>query len=252
MQGNEDVWLFDLLRGGVTRFTFNAAIDRRPVWSPDGTQILFNSNQKAAYDLYTKPSSGAGTYQLVLESPYTKTPYSWSADGRFLLYGENDPKTPSDLWALPMQGDRKPVPVVANTPFFEGTAEFSPNGRWVAYQSNESGRLEAYVVPFPSGSGKWQISTAGGIEPRWRHDGKELFFIAPDAKMMAVAVSASGTSFEAAPPVALFQTSIVGGGTNTLKHQYAVSADGRFLINVSVGDSPGPITLILNWKPQAK
>ena len=107
-------------------------------------------------------------------------------------------------------------------------------------------------MPFPAGGGKWQISTGGGISPRWRHDGKELFFTGPDGQMMAATVSASGASFEAAPPVALFQTRIVGGGTNSAsKHQYAVSADGRFLINVPTGDpTTAPITLILNWKLQ--
>ena len=124
----------------------------------------------------------------------------------------------------------------------------------MVYNSNESGRYEIDVVPFPSGGGKWQISTGGGISPRWRHDGKELFFIAPDGQMIAVTVSVSGTSFEAAPPVSLFQTRIVGGGAVIEnKHQYAVSADGRFLINVPAGDfATAPITLLLNWEPPAK
>jgi Tol biopolymer transport system component len=149
-----------------------------------------------------------------------------------------------------MQGDRKPT-VVVNSPFDERNGQFSPDGRWIAYHSNETGRYEIYVVPFPAGGGKWQISTGGGISPRWRRDGKELFFIAPDAKMMAVAVSAFGASFEAAPPAALFQTAIVGGGSNFLnKPQYAISANGRFLINVPAGESTiVPITLLLNWSP---
>jgi Tol biopolymer transport system component len=189
-----------------------------------------------------KPSNGAGAEQLLLESPYTKTPDDWSSDGRFLLYNENNGKT-SDVLALPLQGDRKPIPV-ATSPFSENNGQFSPDGRWVAYQSDESGQFEIYVVPFPPGAGKWQVSTGGGVSPRWRHDSKEIFFIAPDRKMMAAAVSASGTSFEAAPPFALFQTLITGGG----KQQYAVSSDGRFLINVATADSASsPITLILNW-----
>jgi Tol biopolymer transport system component len=185
------------------------------------------------------------------ESPNLNIAYSWSPDGHFLLYGEDNTKSSRDLWALPMQGDRKPVSVV-NSPFYEGNGQFSPDGRWVAYHSNESGRFETYVVPFPTGGGKWQISTAGGISPRWRRDGKELFFIAPDGHMMGATVTASGTSFEAAPPVTLFQTRIVGGGANSgNKHQYAVSADGRFLINVPARESiASPITLISNWKPK--
>jgi Tol biopolymer transport system component len=245
VQGNQDIWLIDQLRGGAMRFTFDSANDRRPLWSPDGMEIVFDSNRKRTFDLYIKPSTGAGAEQLLLESPYTKTPDGWSPDGRFLLYNENNGKT-SDILALPLQGPRKPI-AVANSPFTENNGQFSPDGRWVAYQSNESGRFEIYVVPFPPGAGKWQVSAGGGVSPRWRHDGKEIFFISPDRKMMAVAVSASGNSFEAAPPVALFQTRIAGG----LKQQYAVSSDGRFLINVSVADSTiAPITLILNWKPK--
>jgi eukaryotic-like serine/threonine-protein kinase len=255
LPGSQDIWLIDLLRGGVTHFIFDATfINRRPLWSPDGTQIVFGSRRNSGVDnLYTKPSSGAGTEQLLLESSGLKVANSWSTDGRFLLYGEDNPKTARDLWALPMQGDRKPIAVV-NSPFDERNGQFSPDGKWVAYQSNETGRIEIYVVPFPADAGKWQVSTNGGISPRWRHDGKELFFIAPDAKLMAVAASVSGASFDAAPPVALFQTRIAGGGLNySNKPQYAVSADGRFLINVPAGEATAaPITLIMNWKPPAK
>jgi Tol biopolymer transport system component len=229
VQRNGDVWLIDLLRGGMTRFTFDAAVDQRPIWSLDGTQVVFNSNRKgteaADRDLYMKPSGGAGAEQLLLESPNPKIPYGWSPDGQILLYREDDPKTGSDLWALPMQG-RKPV-AVANSPFSESNGQFSPDGRWVTYQSNESGRYEVYVVPFPAGSGKWQISTGGGIWPRWRHDGKELFFIGPDSQTMAATITASGTSFEAAPPVPLFETLIVTGNLlgkhNTRFRQTGVS-----------------------------
>jgi Tol biopolymer transport system component len=251
VQGNSDVWLIDLARGGVTRFTFEAAIDGRPIWAPDGTQVLFSSNRRskaagAFGDLYTKPSSGAGAERLLLESPNQKVPYGWSPDGQILLYREDDPKTSGDLWALPMQG-RKPV-AVANSPFVELNGQFSPDGTWVAYQSNESGRNEIYVVPFPAGNGKWQVSTGGGIWPRWRRDGKEVFFIGPDSQMMAATITASGTSFEAAPPVLLFEAPIVGSGNTTNKQQYAVSADGRFLITVPADDAAAaPMTLLQNW-----
>ena len=126
------------------------------------------------------------------------------------LAGTYDPKTTYDLWTQPLTGDGKPSPWL-NTPFTETLGQFSPDGRWVAYQSNESGPFEIYVQPFPAANAKWQISTEGGTMPRWRADGKELFFIAPDAKLMAAAVTASDATFEAAPPVALFQTRIVGG-----------------------------------------
>jgi dipeptidyl aminopeptidase/acylaminoacyl peptidase len=171
-----------------------------------------------------------------------KRPLSWSSDGRFLLVSEIDPKMTFDLWVLPMTGERKPAPWL-NTPFTETLGQFSPDGRWIAYQSNESGSFEIYVQPFSATGAKWQISTQGGSQPRWRADGKELFFIAPDTKVMAATVTSSATTFVAAPPVALFQTRIVNPSA-TQKHLYAVSRDGRFLINELAEDStPTPITL---------
>jgi len=172
----------------------------------------------------------------------------WSRDGRLLLYQQADPKTGWDLWALPMRGDPKPI-AIANTPFEERSGQFSPDGQWVAYQSNINGLFDIYVQPFPGPGGKWKVSTAGGTDPRWRADGQELFFIAPDAKLMAVSVRTSSSSFEVGSPTALFQTRMV---TSNLKHEYAVSRDGRFLVNTVVDDATFPITLLLNWKPPAK
>jgi Tol biopolymer transport system component len=202
-----------------------------------------------AADLFVKPSSGAGAEELLLQSSSTKAPLGWSLDGRFLMYHTAEPKAGWDVRALPMMGDRKPVSV-ANTAFEERNGQFSPDGRWVAYQSNESGRFEIYVQPFPGPGGKWQVSTAGGIDPRWRADGKELFFVAPDTTLMAVSVQASGSTFEPGTPMTLFQTRMVVGGIANLYHQYAVSRDGRFLVNVRADESTAtPLTLILNWKP---
>jgi hypothetical protein len=148
--------------------------------------------------------------------------------------------------------DRKPV-VVVNTPFTEQNGQFSPDGRWVAYETNESGRNEIVVQPFPELSGKWQLSTGGGRQPRWRVDGKELYFIAPDNKLMAVTVAASGSTFEAGRPVALFPTSVPPTGAATEKAHYAVSRGGRFLMNQTIEESTAiPITLIQNWNPEAK
>jgi len=138
-----------------------------------------------------------------------------------------------------------------NSQFEERNGQFSPDGRWVAYQSNVTGRFEIYVQPFPDPGGKWQVSTAGGTFPRWRADGKELFFIAPNAKLMSAPITTSGPTLEAGSPTALFQTHIVSGGLAGLQSQYAVSRDGRFLINTQVEESnTTPITLILNWKPK--
>jgi Tol biopolymer transport system component len=253
VQNNGDVWLMDLVRGGFTRFTFDAAIDNAAIWSPDGTQIAFNSNRKAQYNLYVKPRSGVHTEELLLETPNFKVPQDWSKDGRFLLYFELDPKTGRDLWALEMMGKDHKRRVVVNTLFEESLGQFSPDGHWVAYQTNESGRFEIVVQPFPELNGKWQVSTSGCIQPRWRGDGKELYFIAPDGKLMAVTVSARGSTFEPGTPVALFPTRTVGGVANLFRPQYVVSRDGRFLINQLAEESTAmPITILLNWNPEQK
>jgi Tol biopolymer transport system component len=250
LQNNADVWLIDLARGGsATRFTLDPAFDYAPLWSPDGTRIAFRSNRKEStiYDLYVKPSSGGPNEELLFESAASKSPLSWSSEGKFLLFYQQDPQTNYDLWTLTSDGKASPW---LKTPDIETLGQFSPNGRWVAYQSNEFGPFEIYVQPFPTANAKWPISTNGGSMPRWRSDGKELFYIAPDAKLMAVAVAESNATFEHAPPVALFQTRIVGDPGQILKHQYAVSRDGRFLINETAEASTAePITLIVNWKP---
>jgi len=188
---------------------------------------------------------------LLLEN--LDVPQDWSKDGGFLLYFKVDPKTGRDLWALPMTGnDRKPR-VVANTPFEERIGQFSPDVRWVVYETNESDRFEVVVQPFPEPSGKWSVSTGGGTQPRWRADGKELYFIAPDGNLMAAPVTThsekGATTFEVGTPVALFPTRIAGGVETSARANYAVSRDGRFLINQEVEESTAaPITLILNWK----
>ncbi len=254
VQGNIDIWLRDQLRGGMTRLTFDAAGESVPVWSPDGTRIAFNSNRTGVYNLYAKASNGSGAEAQLVDSRNNLVTNDWSRDGRWLLYAERHPTTGRDLWAFDMTSPDRAPRVVANTPAEEVLAAFSPDGRWVAYQTNESGRFEVVVQPFPDAVGRWQVSTAGGVAPRWRADGRELYFLAPDATMMAVPVTAAGTSLEAGTPVPLFRTRIVDGGTVTNNRpQYAVARDGRFLINQPVADaSAAPITLILNWNPEAK
>jgi Tol biopolymer transport system component len=249
VQKNNDIWLIDLLRGGATRFTSDAANDAYPLWSSNGTRIAFTSNRKGIYDIYLKSSSGANGEELMLESPRVKIPLDWSRDGRFLLYQEVDPKTGWDIWALPISGEQKRI-AITNTPFEERSGQLSPDGRWVAYQSNINGPFDIYVQSFTGPSGKWKVSTAGGADPRWRADGQELFFIAPDAKLMSAPVRTSNSSFEAGSPTALFQTRIVTSAY--LKHEYAVSHDGRFLVNTVLDDTASPITLLLNWKPPTK
>jgi len=260
VQGNAEIWLLDGTR--ASRFTFDAAVDRYPIWSPDGSRIVFDSNRKGHRDLYQKPSSGAGADEPLVESPQDITASDWSADDRFILYQSNDPQTGRDLWVLPTEGARKPW-VFLKTSFDESFGQFSPNGRWVAYMSNESERNEIYIRPFaaptasgapanPAGGGS-QISTAGGIHPRWRPDGKELYYIGPNGEMMAAPIAATGTTLELGAPVALFPTRIYGGGLNNIQgRQYDVTRDGRFLINTVLDDASSPITLLMNWKLPAK
>ena len=236
----------------LSRFTFDGAPDAYPIWSPDGRRVVFSSN-RGILDLYEKKASGGGTEELLLATPEFKVPTDWSLDGRFLLYRRDAPNHSFDIWALPMDGNRKPFPVI-QTDFDERDGQFSPDGRWVAYESNESGRFEIYVQPFPGPGGKWQMSTNGGAQVRWRRDGKELFYIGLDGQLMAAPfrLASNGQAVEPATPVSLFVTRIPGGALQAgFKQQYVVSPDGqRFLINSLTAATASPITLILNWKPR--
>jgi hypothetical protein len=243
--GSGDIWIQAGAR--ISRLTFGPADNRWTIWSPDGARVVFSSGRKGNYDLYQKPANSSGSEEVLLQSPETKRPDSWSPDGRFVLY--NSDKNNGDLMVLPLTGDRRPFPFLS-TPFNEQEGVFSPDGKWVAYQSNESSRNEVYVRPFPGPGGQWQVSTGGGSMPRWRADGKELYYLAPDLKLMAVAVAARGATFAPGTPEALFQTHITQGA---LSQQYDVAHDGRFLINTDLQDtSTEPIHLLLNWKPPAK
>jgi Tol biopolymer transport system component len=250
----DDIWVWDLERGTASRLTFNFAADW-PVWSPDGLRIFFASNREGNLNLYQKASSGAGTEELLLKSGEDKYPCDWSSDGRFLLYASLNPKTFFDIWVLPLDRDRKPFPFL-RTPFGEGETRLSPDGQWVAYHSNETGRWEVYIQPFLPDSSrppdKWQISTEFGSFPTWRGDGKELFYVGPSGKMMAAevkAVSRGGRlTLKAGVPKLLFD------GRIYTAHPYTATADGqRFLLSTQVGEERSPsITVILNWTADLK
>jgi Tol biopolymer transport system component len=258
VQGNTDLWLLDGTR--TSRFTFDAAQDQSPIWSPDGSRIAFNSTRTVARDLYLGAASRAGAEALLLASPQDKGATDWSADGRFLLDHSFDPQIGRDLWVLPMDGDSTPR-VFLQTPFEEFSGTFSPDGRWVAYHSSESGRNEIYVRPFAGAAasgagataagGQWQVSTAGGVFPRWRREA--LYYLAPSGAMMAAPITSTGASVTPGAPVALFPTRILGGGVDTGQgRQYGVTRDGRFLINTVLDEATAPITLLMNWAPEAK
>jgi dipeptidyl aminopeptidase/acylaminoacyl peptidase len=237
-----DIWLYDITRGLRTRFTFDPADELESIWSPDGSQIVFNSRRKGHLDLYQKASNGAGTEEVLVEDNVDKYPVSWSPDGRFILYVSSG--TSNSLFALPLSGDRKPFPFL-KTQFSGVSAQFSPDGRWVAYQSNESGRAEVYVAPFPGPGGQRQISTAGGGLPRWRHDGAEIFYLDLDNNLMAAAVNGKAGNFDVGAVKPLFGTHAAQGG----RYRYDVSADGqRFLINTALQQpTSAPITVVVNW-----
>ena len=242
--GTFDIWLLDLARGIPSRFTFYPGIDVYPVWSPDGSRIVFGSNRDGAWSLYQKSSSGAGSEEAMLKSGERKCPSDWSLDGRFILYTQTSPDTLWDLWVIPLFGDRQPIPFL-QTKFNEVNGVFSPDGKWIAYESDDSGSSQVWVQSFPAGS-KWQVSSEGGSLPRFRRDGKELFYLAANGKLMAVEVKANPSGLEFSAPKPLFDTHS--------QNRYAVTADGqRFLINKPVEESASaPITVILNWTAEAK
>ncbi len=248
--GTLDVWLMDLERGISSRLTFDPANDLSPVWSPDGSRVVFASNRDGPLNLYQKLSSGAGSEEPILKSSDRKYPSDWSLDGRFILYLQNSPNTQWDLWVLPLFGDRQPIPFL-QTKFNERRGVFSPDARWIAYDSDESGSYQVCVQSFPPGS-KWQISSEvgssseGGSSLHWRRDGKELFFLSANGKLMAVEVKASASGVEFSVPRPLFEAHSTVG--------YAVTADGqRFLLNTPVEESASaPITVVMNWTAELK
>jgi serine/threonine protein kinase len=254
--GIADLWLLDFSRGVRTRFTFRQSPGSPAVWSADGSRIIFAAGNTLLDTIYEKDSSGAGEEkELFRKADEIKIPESWSRDGRFLLYSTaNTARTGSDVWVLPLQGERKPV-LLLGTEFEERAGSFSPDMRWVAYFSNESGRFEVYVRPFnasgpggPSlGPGKWQVSKDGGAQPKWRADGKELIFRAPNGSPVAVEVDGGGPAFKPGIPTQLFAAPADAG--------WDVTADGkRFFMAVPPNQkaTDEPITVVLNWQAELK
>ena len=247
-----DIWIFDLARGIPTRFTSDPADEFASVWSPDGSQIIFNSRRKGHLDLYRKASSGAGVEQALLVDNADKSPMSWSSDGQFLLFNTGNVSSVGnqvDLWVLPLASERKPFPVL-NSAFNEIRGGFSPDGRWIAYTSDESGQTEIYVTPFPSLEGKWRISTAGGNWPRWSRDGKEIFFLSADStQLMAAQVDGQRTQFVVGKIETLFEASWRLGA----RYPYDVAPDGRIFAATQVEQpTPAPITVVVNWLADLK
>jgi len=244
---NRDVWLYDLVRGSEQRLTFDDN-NTEPVWSPDGLRIAYVKRQ--SLKVVVKAADGTGQEE-VLESA-DKRPMDWTRDGNFLLLatGNGNPKTGNDVWALPLPGknasDRKPV-ALRETEFSEWHPRVSPDGRWLAYESNESKRPEIYVAGFPGLNGRWQISANGGRYPVWSRDGRELYFWGADGKLMAVEIK-PGAQFQPGVPQALFDMRL-----GTSNPSYDVGADGRFLVATPVEQAATvPMTVVLNWQAGLK
>ena len=264
-----DIWILDLTRDVFSRFTFHPAADVTPVFSPDGKNIAFSSARDGNPTILMKPTSGDAGETVLYRMNSTTLINDWSKDGRYILFDNVDVRTKSDIWVLPLKvpgsatsgsypadADRlnlepgKPVPLVQSE-FEDRKGAFSPNGRWVAYSSDESGRDEIYVRTFSRAGGKWQVSTNGGDQAAWRADGKELFYLGPDRKLMSVEVKTSGDIFEAATPRALFESRVASA--SALRNFYVVNPDGRkFLFYVPVNAGPSKLNVVLHWNSGLK
>jgi Tol biopolymer transport system component/predicted Ser/Thr protein kinase len=243
--GNVDVWIHDLERNVASRFTFDKAFDGVPLWSPDGSRIVFSSSRGEGSDaIFSKAASGAGAAELLLQAEEDIYPGDWSRDGSVLAFMRYGSETSWDIWALPMDGSGEPFPVLQSE-FAEVRPGFSPDGRWLVYESNEAGEWEVYVTQFPGPGGKWQVSTNGGSEPRWSTDGSEIFYLDSSQNLVTVPVS-TGDTFRAGMPETLFEAGLF---PLIVRNRYSVTDDGqRFLMLSPIsGESIRPISVVLNW-----
>jgi hypothetical protein len=236
-----DVRVLDLTRGAKIRLTYEAATDASPIWSPDGQSIVFRSNRGGLHDLYQKPANGTGQSSLLLQSRQAKYPTDWMPNGGGIIYHGYQRETGSDIWLMAPDGS-KSTPLVQSE-FDEMQGQISPDGRWLAYTSVDSGQAEVYIRSLTSADQRWQVSAGGGVDPRWRGDSREVFYISSDSKLMAV-----GFTGKPQAPLALFPVRVAPPGNPYLSN-YDVTADGqRFLLKVPVQDvTSTPIHVITNW-----
>ncbi|HET9741570.1 MAG TPA: protein kinase [Terriglobales bacterium] len=252
--GKDDIWLFDQARGIKTRLTFSPGINAEATWLPDGKNVSFLSSRSGAFHIYEKSADGTGSATPLIVDDTAEFNPSWSADGRYVAFqrsagtrisSANGPAS-GDVWAMPLFGDRKQFPVVVNKPYNSVSPALAPNAKWLAYVSDESGQQEIYVVPFPHGSGRWQISSGGGIWPRWSHDGRVLFYRAPGNKIMSLKIAEEGGSLTIGQPQMLIQAKPGAGGLGPM---YDVSADGQKFVEVTADphEQSVPFTIVVNW-----
>jgi len=251
-KGNYDIWIVDLQRKTKSRITFDENGANRPIWSPDGKWIYYAGDWVATRKIVRRAADGTGNAETILETPdVTVVPVSISDDGRYLAFNRVDPKskTRNDAWAVPLEGERKPFALVA-TPFVDVVPAISPNGKWFAYMSDESGRFEIYIRPFPKGEGKWQVSNGGSFLPMWRRDNKELVFSTLDSQMMSVDISERGAGIQLGVPRPLFRFNAVPASDGP----FTMTSDARrFVINrVNIESVAQPLTLVTNWTADLK
>ena len=246
---NNDIWIYELERGVRARLTTDESVLPSPLWSPDGSEILFvrgnpASAQNPDYVVATIPSFGAGEKKIILRSPVRLETTDWSRDGRYLLFDKGNIGA-TDIWAMALAQPDKPFPVV-QTPFLDTTGLFSPDGRWIAYVSMQTGVWEIFVTAFPAGGAPYQVSASGGRLPLWSADGRTLYFIGPKSELMAVEVDGSGPRFEIRTPKPLFSLPVFVGPR--LANAYAIAPDGKRLLANAAGDVAEPrVALVANW-----
>jgi Tol biopolymer transport system component len=242
---NYDIWLIDWDRNVRTRFTYDSAVETMPIWSPDGSRIAFTSFRKGTAGLYEKSAGGTSNEITLLDTPVNEWIQAWSKDGQYIAYRKETETDSGDIHILPLFGERKPFPFVQSAGV-QSNLDFSYDGRWLAYSSNESGIYEVYLISFPKAEHKHQISNSGGIQPKWRRDGKEIYYMTLDGKLMAADITTE-SGFHAKAPRMLFDTAI-----HLLPewyNNYAVTPDGqRFLVlRPFTEETSAPITIVLNW-----
>ncbi len=243
--GTYDVWVLEIARGTASRLTFDPANDFFPVWSPDGSRVAYSCTAAGHADILVKDANGTGEPVAVWTSDVSKYPTSWSPDGRTLLCQQTDPKTGIDVWAAPMTGDGKPYPVV-QSPGRDILPAFSPDGRWVAYSSDESQAMQVYVRPFPKGDGRWQVSIDTGREAQWSRDGKWIYYLSDNNDLMRVPVQTSA-GFQAGTPERVFQAHVVQSVNERDRYQVTGDLNRFLLVTENASQTLAPTTLVVNW-----
>ena len=250
---NMDAWIYELDHGPLIRVTYDPSQDGFPLWTPDGTRVVFWSHQGgSAANLYMRSADLTGSDQRLTTSPNAQAPFSWARDGKLLVFQENSPDTKMDIGVVPIEGEHTPTWLIRG-PADEGRPAMSPDGRWIAYQSNLSGRWEVYVQPFPDLAGRWQVSTQGGVSPTWSPNGRELFYRNARA-MMSVPVTATGNTFTYGNPRILFEGSYAPEGDSSGGRSYAPAPDGQRFLMMKEGErhDASQIVVILNWVEEMK